>query len=102
MIVRICGRIDSGTAAAFEAHVLGLVASGVRRLVVDCEALDYISSAGLRVLLVAAKRLASGGGKIALSGVGGQIAQVFDIVGFASIFTTYATSGDAVAALRAG
>jgi anti-anti-sigma factor len=67
---------------------------------VDCSQLDYISSAGLRTLLVAAKRLAPKGGKIALSAPKDLIKEILDIAGFSSIFPIYRTHEDALAAMR--
>ena len=98
VILRVAGRLDASNAGIFEEKLLGLIAGGEHRIVVDCAALDYISSAGLRVLAIAAKRLASSAGAIALSGLKGQIENVFDIVGFASLFKTYRTPNEAVAA----
>lgn len=79
--------------------MLGLIDGGESRFVVDCAGLGYISSAGLRVLLIAAKRLAATAGVIVLSGLTEQIKEVFDIVGFESIFKIYRTPNDALAAL---
>ena len=56
-IVPLLGQINSANAGALEAQLLTLVDGGVRQLVLDFAALDYISSAGLRLVLVLAKRL---------------------------------------------
>lgn len=100
VIVAVTGRLDATNAHAFEERVLGLIEAGEMRLVVDCAQLDYISSAGLRVLLVAAKRLNATGGKIVVAALNDQIQQIFDIAGFSSMFQVYATRDDAVAAVR--
>ena len=50
------GRIDSKTAKDFETQLLGRIETGEPAVLVDCSALEFISSAGLRVLLMAAKR----------------------------------------------
>ena len=84
VIVGVSGRIDASNAAAFEQKLLALIGAGETRLVIDCAQLQYISSAGLRVLLVATKRL-SDGGKLALASLNNQIRDVFDIAGFSSI-----------------
>jgi anti-sigma B factor antagonist len=100
VIVRLTGRLDASNAGALEQTLLGHIAGGNTRLVVDCEPLEYISSAGLRVLLVAAKRLKSGAGAIALAALKEPIKEVFDIAGFSSIFHVYATLDEAVAGLQ--
>jgi anti-anti-sigma factor len=82
-----------------EQRILALIDAGEKRLVIDCAQLQYISSAGLRVLLIAAKRL-SDSGKLALAALNNQIRDVFDIAGFSSIFQIYRTQDDAVAAVQ--
>jgi anti-sigma B factor antagonist len=99
VIVRLIGRLDANSAAALEHKLLALIDTGARRLVVDCDALEYISSAGLRVLLVAAKRLRGGDGAIGLAALKRPIKEVFDISGFSSIFPVHGSVDEAVAAV---
>jgi hypothetical protein len=69
--MRPTGRIDSATGPAFEKDVLRQIEEGKRRMLLDFAELVYISSAGLRVVLLAAKRMKSAGGKLAqLGGLG--------------------------------
>jgi len=100
IIVRVQGRLDANSAAALEHALLASIDAGTRRLVIDCEPLEYISSAGLRVLLVAAKRLRSADGEIGLAALKAPIQEVLDIAGFSSIFQSHASVDAAVAALR--
>jgi anti-sigma B factor antagonist len=86
VIVGLQGRMDSSTASIVEEKMLGLINRGENRLVVDCAQLDYISSAGLRVFLMAAKRLTQTKGKIVLATLNDDVKQVFDLTGFSSIF----------------
>ena len=58
------GRIDTTTAAALEGHLNVLMAGGARRVVVDFSRVDYISSAGLRVLLIVARRMSESSGRL--------------------------------------
>jgi len=81
------GRLDTTTATDFESHVLGELGSGANRFVVDCSRLDYVSSAGLRVLLMLAKRLSGGKGSLVLSSMSPQVHEVFEIAGFSRIFS---------------
>jgi anti-anti-sigma factor len=61
--LRLSGRLDTTTARAFEKKILGQIESGERHVVIDLAQLDYISSAGLRVIVLAAKRLSAANGK---------------------------------------
>jgi anti-anti-sigma factor len=91
----LSGRLDATTAKTFEARILAKIESGDRRFIIDLAQLDYISSAGLRVLVLAAKRLDGGKGKIVLCSLKGPVREVFDIVGFSSTFPIYASHDDA-------
>jgi len=76
------GRVDTLTAPDLEAAV---VVDGVEELVFDLAEVDYISSAGLRVLLSAQKKMAAKSMKIANAKP--AVREVFDITGFSDIFT---------------
>ena len=95
VVLRADGRLDAAGAVVFEQEMLGRVAAGARRIVVDCSKLDYINSAGLRVLLIAAKRLAADSGALALAAATGQIRSVLEIVGFDSVFPVCGTVDEA-------
>ncbi len=99
-VLAVVGRVDASNAGALEERLLDRITAGEKTLVVDCTGLDYISSAGLRALLVAAKRLMPSGGKVALAALKEHIKEVFDIAGFSSIFSLYRTTDEAVAAAR--
>jgi anti-anti-sigma factor len=99
VVLSLNGRVDASNAATLEQKILALIAAGERRLVIDCAQLQYMSSAGLRVLLVAAKRL-SNDGKLGIAALSNQIRDVFDIAGFSSIFQIYHTQDEAVAAVQ--
>jgi anti-anti-sigma factor len=92
----LSGRLDATTAKTFEARILAQIESGDRRFIIDLAQLDYISSAGLRVLVLAAKRLDGGKGKIVLCSLKKPVREVFDIVGFSSTFPVYASHDDAL------
>jgi len=92
------GRLDSNNAAAVETEILEHLAAGSTRIVMDFAGLDYISSAGLRVVLVVAKRLKQAGGTLVLCRLPAHIREVFEISGFLSILTTKDTREEALAA----
>jgi anti-anti-sigma factor len=85
------GRLDSISAPDFEQMVRARLAAGHRRLVIDLGALDYVSSAGLRVLLIAAKILKAERGQIALCRLADSVLEIFRISGFDRIFTILPT-----------
>ncbi len=98
LILEPAGRLDSLSCRAFETHLLAaLDQSGA--VVVDGAALEYISSAGLRVLLVAAKHNRATGGRLALAALRENVREVFEISGFSAIFTIHSTVAEAIAAL---
>ena len=100
LVLSVKGRLDASNAGELEDKLLSLIDGGERRVVIDCGHLDYISSAGLRVLLVAAKRLKSDAGQIALAALNEHLREVIEIAGFVAIFAVYGTANDAVAALQ--
>ena len=83
--LKIIGRLDTTTAPELEATIDGC-AAGIKELVLDCSELEYVSSAGLRVILKAQK-LMNTQGTMKLTHVNETIMEVFDITGFADILT---------------
>ena len=87
-VLRPKGRIDSRTAAEFETKLLGLIESGSETIVVDFAVLDFMSSAGLRVILMGAKRLKAKG-SFSLCGLSEPIQEVFQVSGFAKMLSIH-------------
>jgi len=98
-IVGFAGNLDSNTSPEAQQAIDGILAGGGKKVVVDFSALDYISSAGLRVLLGAAKKLGGGGGALRLFGLNETVREVFQISGFSTILTVVATEEDALRGL---
>lgn len=98
-IAVIKGRLDVTTSAALENAFNELLAENQTKVLVECRQLEYISSAGLRVLLAAAKQFKKVSGSIALSGLSQNVKQVFELSGFTSIFPTFATRDEALEAM---
>ena len=86
IVVTISGRLDAVTASEYERQFNELLAGGGASFVVDFGQLEYISSAGLRVLLATAKRLKGIGGTICFANISGMVKEVFTISGFGTIF----------------
>ncbi len=85
LVVALEGRLDTVTAPELEAALKDAL-EGVEELILDFEKLDYISSAGLRVLLVAQKTM-SQQGSMKIRNVNEIIREVFDVTGFSDFLT---------------
>ena len=96
-IVALQGQINSANAATIESGVLTLVDGGAKNLVMDFAALDYISSAGLSMVLVLAKRLKQDAGQLVLCAMQPHVREVFDISGFLAILNVEGSRADALA-----
>lgn len=97
-IVAFGGSLDSGTSPEAQ-KALDEVVAGAKKVLLDFSGLDYISSAGLRVLLGAAKKLKSSGGSFGMFGLNQSVKEVFEISGFATILAVYQTEAEALAAM---
>lgn len=86
VIIKLAGRLDATTSGEFERQVVQDIDPGAK-VALSLEGLEYISSAGLRVVLMLGKRLNSGGGKLVLCGLGGMVEEVFKVSGFDKLFT---------------
>ena len=84
VILHPAGRLDSSSSREFEQFMLERIADR-NRLIVDFSNLDYISSAGLRVLLAGAKQIHAANGRMLLCGMKGEIQHIFEISGFVKI-----------------
>ena len=82
-VLKLDGRLDTVTAPSLEAEIDAL-GDNVKDLVLDMTKLEYISSAGLRVLLTAQKRFGKIG-SMKLTGVCDQVMEVLEMTGFADI-----------------
>lgn len=98
-LVAFAGNLDSNTSPQAQQALDGILAGGGRKMVVDFTALDYISSAGLRVLLGTAKRLSGAGCALRLFGLNETVREVFQISGFSTILAVFATEADALEGL---
>jgi anti-anti-sigma factor len=89
-LVSIAGRLDMTSAGSFEQELEDLIGAGTRRLAIDMSRLDYLSSAGLRALLVAARRLQEVGETLVLIGLRGTVKEVLEIAGLANVIPCHA------------
>jgi anti-anti-sigma factor len=87
--VRLSGRLDASTGPAQEALILSVIDGGVRKLLLDCADLQYVSSAGLRVVLAVVKRMKAVNGQLALCAPSEPVAEVFKISGYDTILEIF-------------
>lgn len=86
LTIQIEGRLDTGTAPQLEAE-LSQSADGMEKVYLDFSKLEYISSAGLRVLLSTQKKMAKRHGELIIRGANDTVKEVFEITGFVDILT---------------
>ena len=90
------GNLDTNTAPDAQSQLNGIVEGGATKLLVDFASLNYISSAGLRILLVTAKKLNHVGGSLRLCGLNETVTEVFEISGFSTIFQVFNERSEAL------
>lgn len=89
--VSLDGRLDSDTAPALEKQIREILTPKPKNVLIDLEKLNYISSAGLRVMTFALKTARSYGGNIQLAKMQPQVRKVFDIVGLVPVSQIFAS-----------
>lgn len=95
-IVAIAGSLDSTTSPVAQQALDAIVKAGAKKLAVDFSTLDYVSSAGLRVLLGTAKQVKAAGGALRMFGLNQSVREVFEISGFASILPVFLGEAEAL------
>ena len=98
-VLALAGRLDGLSSPSLERKIDDTLAAGTRKLVFDCAALTYASSAGLRVFLGSAKKFKAAGGAVAFAELTPSVAEVFELSGFTNVLSVRATCEQAVAAL---
>ena len=99
VVVSLNGRLDGVTAPDLEATITAIVERGDVRVALDCAEMGYVSSAGLRALLVSARKCQQGGGKLTVAALQPDCRSVMEMSGFLAIIECHETSEAAIAAL---
>jgi anti-sigma B factor antagonist len=97
------GRLDFGAAPGFQRRLEELIGGGSPQpvaVIVDCHALEYVSSAGLRVFLLAARAAERAGASFALCALKPAVREVFDLSGFSRIIRVHADRAAALACVQ--
>ncbi len=99
LIVSVTGKMDVRTSPELEQVISTQVKDLDKTLILDFEELNYISSAGLRVVLLAAKQIKANRHELLISGLKGTVKDVFELSGFYSIFKIAETIDDVLSTL---
>jgi anti-anti-sigma factor len=95
-LLELEGNLDTNTSVDAQDHINGLIDGGATKLLTDFTKVDFVSSAGLRVLLATAKRLGGSGGSLRICGLNEAVNEVFEISGFSTILEVFPTRDDAM------
>ncbi len=90
------GRLDTQTSPDTQMQLTQLIEGGDKKILVNLEKLDYISSAGLRVLLAAAKQLKTADGELRICSLNEVVKEIYDISGFTTIFKVFGSDSEAL------
>ena len=97
VVVSVDGRVDGANAQDFQIELAETMAEDDRALVLDLSKVTYISSAGLRVILLTAKALKRQDADLAVCSLTGPISEIFQISGFDKIIPVHQTQPEAIA-----
>ncbi len=101
LIAEIDGRIDGATAHDFEGKVTSSIPDDGHAVICDLSGVSYVSSAGLRAILLIAKRLSKQNASFSICGLSEPVAEVFRISGFDKIIRVHKSRKDALAEANA-
>jgi len=90
------GKLDTLTSPDAQGQLTKLIEEGARKILLNFDKLEYVSSTGLRVLLTAAKKLKTEDGELRICGLNAVVKEVFDISGFITIFNVFASAPEAL------
>lgn len=99
-VLGVHGRVDSSTSARLEQELDVVLAEPAEALVMDLSAMPYMSSAGLRVLLVTGRRCKAEGRRLVLCALAPNVREVFHMSGFSAIFDIADSRAEALAKLQ--
>lgn len=98
-VIRVTGRVDAVTTPEFETKLKEYIAGGHTHLVLEMDGADYISSAGLRVLISAQKALKAKGGRLVIAQPSERVKEVMQLAGLDPLFPTFPDTESAVASV---
>jgi anti-sigma B factor antagonist len=95
-VVRLSGRLDATTYEAAQPVILEALEKGTAGMILNMESLDFISSAGLRTMIIVCKKTAADGKRIAMVAVQPSIYKIFKIAGLDKVFRLFDNEGEAI------
>ena len=95
------GRIDNDTSPGFQARLLAATAPAGSAVLVDFSRVNYLSSAGLRALMMGARQAKAGNGRFAVAELNAVVSEIFAISRFGHVVDVFASTAEALAALGA-
>ena len=95
-VVQCEGKLDTNTSAAAQEYLNQLMDGGASKILIDFSGVDFVSSAGLRVLLVTTKRLSGSGGSLRVCGLNETVNEVFEFSGFSTILSVFPSEQEAL------
>ena len=95
-VVEMEGNLDTNTSVDAQDHIDALMDEGATKLLADFTKVDFVSSAGLRILLATGKRLGSTAGGLRICGLNETVAEIFEISGFSTILNVFPSETDAL------
>ncbi len=96
----VSGRVDSVNSREFEKELGAIADAGATNIILDCSGLSYISSAGLRVLLITIRKLNQAGGQLSLANMNPNIQEVLEVSGFVMLTKVFDSVEDAQKAFK--
>lgn len=99
-VFNMSGRLDANTVEDVEGKITAAIDDGATKLILNMEGMDYISSVGLRVLVMAAKRISQTQGGLALCTIQDQVKEIFDLAGFSAFLKMFDDEESAVASFN--
>ena len=97
-VIRLEGHLDTNTSSEAHDCLNKAMDGGATKLVVNLDKVDFVSSAGLRILLATAKRL-GGAGTLRICGLNETVTEIFEISGFSTILNVFPCENDALSGL---
>ncbi len=98
-VVTAEGRLDGIYSSAFANHVGALIVGENPKILIDFTQIDFVTSAGLRAVLLLMKKAKASGGAFALAGVNEQVREVLNVSGLADMFSIHPGRAEGIAAL---
>lgn len=91
VIVRVHGRLDAASSPQLEKRISAIIDSGHFKLILNLEDVDYLSSAGMRLMLSASKKLKNLEGKLVVCSLNEEVMDVMKMAGFHQVIEIYST-----------